>query len=326
MKTTPRSSTRAIASAFAALLLLALLPSSPAVAFDRDRITIRQGPQVKKSYPAFASSYVGHQAETAGEESASPTPDTCNNTGGFNTACDVVPVRLVRPDISARDDWLVTIRVTWPPEATGEDIDVFLFDDGQYSGETSATGGKVYTRLGKSATAAQPEQFKLISPEIFDFNLVVAHFSGVSQGYTVSGTIATESIDAPFDVLTEGGPPNNNDSVITEAEGDGDLNSAPVDFSDSPPAFASGDTFAPPTALPEIAILPDADLDIDGGPIESQFAAPVLRGGPSVNQRRPAKPVPAPVVIFWFVVVPAALVGGGYLLMLRRNRSAFSFG
>ena len=301
--------------------------ASPTGAFVRERYVLEQGGGARKNYPAFTSSYPGHQAESspAKERSTTPTPEQCGNTGPLATSCDVVPLRIVRPNIGKNDDFVVTIRVNWAASpGDTDDIDVFMYDDGQNAGGDGTT--KTYTRVATAASSARPETIKILSPDLADFNLVVVHFSGVNNGYNVSGSISTDNITPPSELLAESGgrPP-----VDTSADTAGPSEALPPDFSaDAPAAFSNPDDFAPDAvALPEVAILPDADLDVGSGSgFQSEFAAPIARGRGDGGPIDRGKPVPAPVVLFWFLVVPAALVGGAYMLAVRRNRTAFSFG
>lgn len=240
-------------------------------------------------------------------------PNGCEDGGGGSTQCDTIPVKVVAPaNIGPADDWYVVFTLTWDNHDIN-DLDMYLWDNQQIKKEQ---GGSGYSRLDQSATADHPESVKLYAPTRDLYNITVKNWLGPNTGYTITAQMFISPFERPFEVLAP--------DFSGSSGGGGDFSDdgpPPVDYSAEAPAGAP--QTAPP-AFGEVAVGIDDDFaDFAPSDFDQQIAAPPAppRLDPRLTSTRPPKDVPALVALFWFAVVPLALIAGAGILLVRHSRS-----
>jgi hypothetical protein len=319
-----RRATRAVvaaALAAGAAVVLSTAGAPVAGALTRDPLVISADGEASATYPGIPGNNPSSQA-------ADPTPHDCGdvqNASQFTVACDVVPLKILVPNVSEADDFVVEIELTWEPadEIDGvggvNDLDMYLYDNQQIA-KRDDPESSTYTQFGRSTSFEPPERISIYRPELGDYNLVVNNFSGPNVSYTVKARIKIGTFEAPFEALGPGGP-------VSEPVEDGSGEVAPMDYSADEPtsnSFSSPPAMTAAPVLGEVAVLPDQDFsEFDAGSsFDDQLRQAEQQALPAgLVTLRPPKPVPAAVLLFWFVLAPAAVLGPVALLIARRNRS-----
>lgn len=303
------------AAVLAGLALTAGLLSSPVAAFEKEPVlVISEGQTIEEEYTAAP---VGAAGEETNPSLCAKRPD-----------CDVVPLKVIVPDrlksADTTEDFFVRISMTWPMDVEGpigtseNDMDMYIWDNPP--GDEEVASG---------ASSANPERASLVNPRKGDYSIVVVNFTGANRGYTLKAEWITGEITTPYEALEPGRQQSSGGGEAEEEfEPPEDFSGLPVDES----AFAP--VPAEPSPEPEAAPLtPIAGDDAFGFSLP---AAPALRpslsgdseAGASLFDSQPASalgpadPVPVPVVLFWLLVVPAALVGAGFLFLRQRRPAA----
>ncbi|MGI8791889.1 MAG: hypothetical protein ACR2H3_01715 [Acidimicrobiales bacterium] len=304
---------RQASAAFAAALVI-IAPgafTNPASAVTKETLVIKNVGTVVKKFSGIPGQF---PLTTA----VNWTPVGCADGGPGATQCDKVPISVAPPPgLKDGDDWWIEFEVSWDDPDNLNDLDVYLWDNQQIK---KASGGTGFTGLDQSASPDNPEKVKLFAPGYDLYNITVLNWAGVNLGYTITATMKQASFDRPFELLApEYRPPSESPSSGSASP------PPPFDYSAVPPESSP---FAPaPPAFGEVALTPDDDFsDFAASDFEQQLAAPPLL---DINSRiistRPPKPVPAVVTIFWFGLVPAALLGAGAFLLIRHDRDQLVF-
>jgi len=313
----------AIAVALGALGVVGVVDVRPAVARPQEPMVITAGDPISKTFSGIPGNYPGTAV-------AYWTPGGCMDPAF--TWCDNVPLDIVPPDVDDATDWTVEISVTWNPTDTNEndvqdaqacDLAVWLFDDTQIEGRTSEDPG--YTALDSSDGADQPEVVSTYAPELGRYNLVVLNFAGVNIDYTVTARMVIGHFDKPFEAL---GPTGGSGSASDDS---GEVTEAPPpDFSADTPSDARPllNPDLAPSPLGEVAVLPDQDFGAfeEASSFDDQLRTPDLPAGGGLGniRLRPPRDVPPAVLAFWFLLVPAALAGGAWVVIVRRRGQMMS--
>jgi hypothetical protein len=311
---------------------VALVPGSPASAISHPGHVISIDHPISADYGPIAGSWPGGQddlvvvepydcftpaAPSVPEDPTNPhTPD-----GAFAAACDNIPLKIIPPNVKDEDDWILELEVSFP-DPSGEglaDFDIYLYDNKQIKALDGEDG---YTRVANGPGTTNPEPIKLFEPDLGDYNLVIVNFAGVNAGYTLTAKLSNTVFTAPFELLAPS-------FRFSDLEDDGpveDLSGVedpvtPFDFSAEP---ADGIVPAAPT-FGQVAALPDDDFRaFPATDFDETISAPPIVARPAASLA-PLKPASAPVVLFWMVLVPLALLGVAAVLMIRRSRRSVSF-
>ena len=277
-----------------------------------------------------AATYSGIPGNNPSSQAADPTPADCGDAtdaSQFTVACDVVPLKVLVPNVGEADDFIIEINLTWEPADQIQDIgavndlDMYLYDNQQVA-KRDDPDSTTYTQFGRSTAATPPESIKLYRPELGDYNLVVNNFSGPNVSYTVKARIVIGTFEAPFEAL---GP---NSQVSTPVDDSGE-EPGPIDYSADVPTSTGLSGPPAPIAAPilgEVAVLPDQDFsEFDtSSTFDDQLRRPVQALPAGSVSLRPPKPVPAAVIVFWFLLVPFAVFGPIAFVVTRRTRSRLS--
>jgi hypothetical protein len=300
-----------------------VLASAPGASAQlRDPMTISADKEVTATFP-------GIPGNNPGSQEVDPTPADCGDVAEASTltaACDVIPIKIITPNVGEADDFIVELRLTWDPADQVQDVgavndlDMYLYDNKQVA-QRDDPESTTYTQFGKSANATPPETIRLYRPELGDYNIVVNNFSGPNISYKIAARILIGRFQAPFEALAPNGSVG---APVDDSSGDG---SGPVDFSAETPT-ATGFS-APPAAistpvLGEVAVLPDQDFSEfgTGSSFDDQLRTPVNAVTAGVVSLRPPKAVPAAVLLFWFLIAPLAVLGPVLFFVTRRNRTS----
>lgn len=274
-----------------------------------------------------------------------PIPTDCGDPTSpldapvFTASCDVIPIDVIVPDVTEADDFFLELFVTWNPTDQNEDVgvavndlDTYLYDNQQMA-KREDPESTLYTMVGSSAGATQPESIKIFRPELGRYNLIVTNWSGVNVDYTVRARVIVGLFETPFEALAP--TFSNGGSADEEFAAPVDNSASPTgprDFSDDAggAAFGSGSSpfagtigvaaSAPP--MGDVAVLPDDDFA--GFETESEFeeslaARPTMAAPAAALRLAPPKPVAAAVLLFWLLLVPLVLAGAGWFLIMRRR-------
>lgn len=325
MSSTPRALRYAVAAmSLVAASTAALAVTAPgAVALARETLVVSADGEASATYPGIPGNNPSSQA-------VDPTPADCGdptNASQFTVACDVVPLKILVPNVSDADDFIVEIDVTWEPADQVQDVgavndlDIYLYDNQQVA-KRDDPESTTYTQFGRSTNATPPEVIRIYRPELGDYNLVVNNFSGPNVSYTVKARVEIGTFESPFEALG----PNSQVSAPVDSSGE---ETGPIDYSADVPT--STGLSAPPAPLPvpvlgEIAVLPDQDFsEFDSSSSFDDQLRPSVQALPAgAVSLAPPKPVPAAVLVFWFLVAPLAVFGPLAFVITRRTRSSLS--
>lgn len=254
-------------------------------------------------------------------------PSECADRGPGSLVCDTIPVELVAPTtIGSTDEWYVVFTLTWDHHGGVNNLDMYLWDNGQIKDKQGRRGP---TRLDTSAGEGHPEHVKLYAPSLDRYNITVLNWSGPNLGYRITAQMFVSRFDRPFEAIA----PEHADSI----DGDDFSDDGGVGFSEdvgSPPFFdfslgaAEGAMQPAPAAFGEVAVAVDDDFaafaptDFDG----RLAPPPVPVSGPVMTSARPPKDVPLSVALFWFGVVPIAILTGMRAVLVRHKRNQLALG
>lgn len=319
--TRARSVVGAIAAVAVAMASAVVLTPTGASAQPRDPLVVpADGGEAVVTHP-------GIPGNNPSSQEVDPTPADCAEAAdgaAFTVACDVIPLKVLVPNVSEADDFIMEISLTWEPadevEGVGgvNDLDMYLYDNQQVA-KRDDPESTTYTQFGRSTNFAPPELIRVYRPELGDYNLVINNFSGPNVSYTVKARLIIGTFEAPFEALAPTGSLSPPDDSSGEQPG-------PVDHSADEPTSVGFSAPPAPVAVPvlgEIAVLPDQDFsEFDSSsPFDAQLRQPVQAVPAGSISLRPPRPVPVPVLLFWFLIVPLAVLGPGLFFLTRRTRS-----
>lgn len=238
----------------------------------------------------------------------SPTPDQC----ALSPACMTVPFNVEVPKKKAGDDFVVYLTFSWEQPTGAEDIDFWIFDDGQTA---KAEGSSGYTEIGSSASGDMPEKVKLYDPEFGRYNIVANNFSGANTGWHIKAESTVGVFEKPFESLAPG-------------PGGGSVNPGNKPTTTTVPRPATTIATASTVTVPEGQVIPDDDFE--GGafaPEQGNFDEQLAAGQQAESALRSlgkgkASSPSALTVVAWLLVLPAVLAGAGVVGVRLRRRSA----
>lgn len=247
-----------------------------------------------------------------------PDPATPTANGGVTPAdcalmpsCMLVPIDIEVPDdLAPADDFYAIITMTFDAPSGAEDLDTFLYDDGQRAEEEGGTAGP--TQIASSASGDNPEVIKAFDPRYGRYNLVLVNFTGAGMMVHVKAESVVSAFDKPIESLA----PGPNGGTINR-------NNKPTTTTTRPAQTAATTTTA---TVPAGVVIPDDDFD--GGafaPEESEFDLGAIddlaADGPRPDLNPDGDAPSAFAVLAWMLLLPTALIAAGFVV-LRRTRRA----
>lgn len=306
----PELSTRTRAIAVLATVAAAMVAgTTPGVgALEQEAMTIREGEVVEATYGPIP----GNNA------ALTHYPDEC----ATSTYCDVVPLDVIVPDdLQPGDDFVVKLTMSWPEQAadtpgyrgSSNDLDMYVYDNKQTQTENPPEDGSEpsYEEKTSGASDQNPEVAQLFRPTLGRYNIVVNNFLGTNVGYTIKLEWQSFDVDPAMELLAP--PPDDRRRTTTT------ISRRPATTT-APSAASTSSTTA---VIPEGVVLPDDDFDSTafggggGGPTADDLSALGESQGP-LRRRDLGSPSPLTLVL-WMVVLPAVL-GGVFVLVMRRRR------
>ena len=297
--------------ALLAVLLLALgvaFVPTDAHALTGETFTVKANTTTQKDEPAIPGN--DPASSTGSSLVGSPTPDQC----ALSPSCMTVPFKVEVPQRNPGDDFVVYLEFSWEQPSGVEDIDFWIYDNGQTDKE-SGGDGSTYTELGSSASGDMPEKVKLFEPLFGTYNIVANNFSGANTGWHIKATSTVGKFEKPFESLAP-----------TPGSGSTNPNNKPVRATPTTTSPSFGTTTT--VTVPEGAIIPDDDFEggkfDPNGAVDDAIAAG--RDADAATSRRPpaAQSPSAIAVIGWMLLLPAAMIGGGFLAIRARKRARYA--
>lgn len=199
-KPRPGCMARVLVRAFfcgAAVMGMLVVADGPATARSAQALRVGLGRPSSGVYPALTgpppqSSIPGGEAEYV------PNPTYCESGGtGSSGACDVIPILLDLPVLSAGRDLLLTVRVRWDPgpDSLKNVLVDGLFDRRHESGSLQQEASETQdgpVRIGGSVDAGQAV-IRYANPPTSAYDLVVSNRSGANTGYRVDASLEVSS-------------------------------------------------------------------------------------------------------------------------------------
>lgn len=334
---------RVLLATAVAALGLTLVPASPAMALEGERIVLRA-----EEGETFSADY-----------GPMPVPDT----GGALThpgdcalapSCTEIPLTVVLPDDFDKDndEFFLNFTAAWEGNADlvaagSQDLDITFWT----LRPNAETGEPEYVEVGSAATAAQPERARLFNFIEGEYVITVVNFLGVNTGFRLSFDYVDVSLPDDFDPFDGAGAGGSSGSSSSSSEsqtigggGAGDNGSSPSLFTPSRVADLELDPSAPSPSTPAglagagdafgfgLAATPgDAGLGDFGSFNEFQkdlnaeaSPSPIDLLAASRRKLGPPADVGAPVLVFWLLLVPLVLGAFAIAFVYRRRPAALT--
>jgi hypothetical protein len=311
--TTRRASLRMLVAVAIALLGTSLLVHGAASAFEQESMTVPARATAEAEYPPIAA----NDPATVTVDHTLVTPDECRQL----PSCALVPLDIEAPVVDPGDDFYVILTISWDvtdisdnnvQPVKSNDLDTFLYDDGQIRENSGLSAG--YTEVGSSASGDMPEVIKAFEPVHGRYNLVVVNFAGGNTGWHLKAESLVGKFDKPIESLTPAGGtqnPGNKPTTTTTTR---------------PPSTTSTSSTV---TVPEGVVIPDDDFE--GGAFEptNDFQDQLLADAEEINQAidqfepgsNDGSSPSALTVLGWMLVFPAIIIGAGFFLITRNRRN-----
>lgn len=323
-----------VAAGITALLSAALLgPASPSSAYTGKEITVKLGQTLKIAKDPIPGNSTVFQTN---DRVTSGLPKDC---AGEPVGCEVVPIKLdipqTDPDAIEAQGYVLTVIVDWNPGqrvdnvfAVGtvyaNDLESFLYQDPL---AVDSAGRATFTARSNST---QPASLIAVSPTSNKFQLVVANYNGVNNGYTldISLTSAAQLAFDPNEFKTGTKPPDYVQPTFTP----------PSDTTPRQNGFggASGPAVIPPAApggAPAAAPAGFRVPNIPGGKADPMLVAigdVQVRSGLGLRAVNVESKIAATTKgsssgmgVFLSLLALPVLIGLGLLFLLLRRRRGF---
>lgn len=293
--------TALLAAGAAVIARDALAIQEEAVALPAERTVEREFGPIPANDPVFVTA-----------DHTIVDPPTC----AALPSCALVPLDIEVPVTSEGDDFSISLTIEWDSETVTDnnvqplqsnDLDVFLYDDGQTA---EAEGGEGYTEVGSSASADNPEVISVYEPLLGRYNLVVINFVGGNTGWKLTARSIVGEFVTPLELLAP-----------APGSGTRNPNNKPFVTTTTTPPTTLPLTATTSVSIPEGVVLPDADFD--GGAFDPEAAftdSPQALEGLEdleLTASRPAAPSWTSVLL-WMLLLPAVLVA--FVLVGTRGR------
>jgi hypothetical protein len=299
-----RTSARIIVAITAVVLGASLLVGSSASALEGEGFTLPARGTFEGDYGPIPA----------------PDPATTTANGGVSPAdcallpsCMLVPIDIVVPDdLAPADDFYASITMEFDQPTGQEDLDTFLYDNGQKEEEEGEAEPEP-TQIASSASGDNPEVIKAYDPRYGRYNLVLANFAGAGMMVHVKAESVVSAFDKPFESLA----PGPNGGTINR-------NNKPTTTTTRPAPTAATTTTV---TVPAGVVIPDDDFE--GGafaPDESEFdlgaATDFAQAGGELPALNPDGDSPSALAVLgWMLLLPLALVAIGFVVLKRTRRS-----
>jgi hypothetical protein len=312
--TRTRALRRLLTIVVSAAALGAIASVGPADALPQEGFTLPGGETVERSYPPIPS----NDPATVTVDHTVMDPETCAQFA----SCAVVPIDIELPDLEPGDDFYVRLTISWEVTDISDnnvqplksnDLDVFLYDDGQKAEEEGSSG---YTEIGSSATGDMPEMISAFEPTLGTYNLVVINFLGGNTGWTLKAESLVGEFEKPYEVLAPG----------------------PTTTTTRPPTTTTtrpSAAVAPTTTItiPTAEIIPDDDFEGGAFAPTNDFTNQLVAQTDELAavretlaaSRGTGDSPSATSVVLWMLVMPAVVIGAAIVaarVLKQRRRAA----
>ncbi|HUR48164.1 MAG TPA: hypothetical protein VMY88_01345 [Acidimicrobiales bacterium] len=284
-----------------ALALLLTAVATGGVASARPQEPMRVTPQE----PAEADFGAMGPGAPSGE-ALSNRPIDCD--GPEAVYCDLIPIEIVPPTgmQDDRDIFFTIIELHWD-DASGNNLDLSFWDNGQSTGTQE--------QLGSAASTRNPEIVRITNADLEQYNIVVVNSGGANTGYKIKARISME----PFTSPTEAVAPDPPKQEEPEAEEPEEEITTPEDLSgdDGPPAVV-----ADPTLPPVSGVGGDSDFGFGFSDLDSRITVQQddFAAGSNEIVIKNAENVSPAVLLASLVGAPALVVGSGAAFAWKRRR------
>lgn len=284
-----------------ALALLLTAVATGGVASARPQEPMRVTPQE----PAEADFGAMGPGAPSGE-ALSNRPIDCD--GPEAVYCDLIPIEIVPPTgmQDDRDIFFTIIELHWD-DASGNNLDLSFWDNGQSTGTQE--------QLGSAASTRNPEIVRIANADLEQYNIVVVNSGGANTGYKIKARISME----PFTSPTEAVAPDPPKQEEPEAEEPEEEITTPEDLSgdDGPPAVV-----ADPTLPPVSGVGGDSDFGFGFSDLDSRITVQQddFAAGSNEIVIKNAENVSPAVLLASLVGAPALVVGSGAAFAWKRRR------
>jgi len=327
---------RSLSAALLATGVLAavLAPAQPASAFKGEGLTVKLNQSFTVERPAIPGNSVVFQGSY---QASDAFPADCE---GEAFGCEVVPIKLdikqTDPEEIEASQYILTVVLTWDPGPQADNLPVtgtvnsndlqgFLFQDPPVH---DSTGGEVYSAR---TNGTLPGNMIAVSPSSGSFNLVVANFSGVNNGYKleVSLTNAAAVLFDPSEYQAGNKPPSyvqptSKPPAPTDTPQDSGFggSSGPPIGSPSGPVgpVTGGESLVVPNIAggrPDTGLLAASQITVKTG-----LGRKALDGIDNKIAVASSEKASGPAIWLTLLALPVLAAGFGVFLMRRRNNVA----
>lgn len=296
-------------TAFLVVLMGTFTPNASARPQEGLRITPTE--TAEADYPAMGPGCPGCSKRAAGGagapvEGVDMTPAQC---AGQVVHCDTIPIEIVPPTglEDDRDIFFTIIELHWDG-GTGNDLDLFFYDNAQSTGTAE--------KLGSAESTKNPEQVRVANADLEQYNIVVLNYNGANTGYKIKARISTD----PFTSPTEAVAPDPPKPAEPEAEDEAEEEITP------PEDLSGGGDVTPiasdPTLPPVTGVTGDSDFGFGFSDLDSRITVEqddFAAGGADPTPTATETVSPA-VLMASLIGAPALVVGSGAAFAWKRRR------
>ena len=236
-------------------------------------------------------------------------------------SCHVMALEVAQPAIGPDEDFLVRLTISWDSRPVGEsstnNLDVYVWNDPPGAAPIA------------QSTVNEPETITLFRPEKPRYEIVVLNRFGPNTGYAVRAELSREALVRPFESVAPGqasrtpARPSSNAAPAAAPgppSGRGATPTVEATASDVPAPTVTPELAPAPAAMtepdPQLAALADEPAGLDS------LSRPAVTGSAGRGAGRAPAPVSGPAALFWMVLLPLALVGGGGVWLKRQAPAA----
>lgn len=295
--------TRLLAFAALAMFMVGAVGGGAVSAREREGFTVSKDNPVEKEYPAMG-------AGVPTGEALINRPSACASPA--RSDCDTIPIEIIEPPglNDDRDIFFTIIELHWDDSA-GNNLDLYVYDNGQSTGTQE--------EVGVSKSSKNPEVARVPNADLGEYNIVVENSSGANTGYTIKARVTTDPFTNPNESLAPD-PPKRDEPEPEQSE---PAFTPPQDTSgqESPSSSSSG---APPPTLPPVegGLSGDDDFDFGFSDLDDRITVNVdeMDQQNAAPAPRPTEKVSPAVLLASLIGAPALLVGSGVAFAWKRRR------
>ena len=291
---------------FSALTFILMATAASGVVSARPQEGLRITPTepAEADYGPMGPGCPGCSTRASGGTGIEMTPSGC---AGQFVHCDTIPLEIVPPTglTDDRDIFFTIVELHWD-DSTGNDLDLFFYDNAQSTGTAE--------KLGSSESTKNPETVRIANADLEQYNILVLNYNGANTGYKIKARISTD----PFTSPTEAVAPDPPKAEEPEEE-------APEEEI-TPPEDLSGETTPPPATDPTLPPVSDVGSDSDFGfgfsDLDSRITVEQDDFAAGSTNTSPVEPdtVNPAILLASLVGAPALVVGSGAAFAWKRRR------